>query len=205
MQSKPPIGQILIRERWVEPEALTRAQAEQHLTGMRLCSLLIARGQLDPDNAARALAEHTNVPGVLQKHLEHRERGLAGKLPAAVARAHVALPIGRTRAGQLIVCVRDPDEPTRAAIAAAIAEPVVIAVAPQRQLEQLVAQVYPDAPDADDAVPLEGIDVDLDTRPIALVSEDDLRAYGVLSLAPLDDARVAKDPSQSGPLPRQRR
>lgn len=201
MPPKSPIGQILIRERWVEPEALNRAQIEQRLTGMRLCSLLIARGQLDPDNAARALAEHFDVPGVLQKHLEHRERGLAHKLPSAVARAHTALPIGRTRDGQLIVCVRDPDDATRAAISAAVAEPVVIAVAPQRQLEQLVAQVY-----ADDGIPLDdGIDIEVDTQPIALVSEDDLRAYGVLSLAPLDDARVAKDPTQSGVLPRVKR
>lgn len=203
MQSKSPIGQILIREGWCEPEALNRAQIEQRLTGMRLCSLLIARGQLDPDNAARALAEHYDVPGVLQKHLEHRERALAHKLPPAIARAHVALPIGRTRDGRLIVCVRDPDEATRAAITAAIDEPVIIAIAPQRQLEQIVAQVYDEA----DGVPLDdvSIEIEVDTQPIALVSEDALRAYGVLSLAPLDDARVTKDPTQSGVLPRLKR
>ena len=205
MQSKPQIGQILIREGWVEPEALNRAEIEQRLTGMRLCSLLIARGQLDPDNAARALAEHFGVPGVLQRHLEHRDRTVAHKLPAHVARAHVALPLGRTRDGQLIVCVKDPDDATRAAITAAIEEPVLIAIAPQRQLEQLVAQVYPEH-DAD-GVPLDdtSVEIELDTQPIALVSEDDLRAYGVLSLAPLDDARVARDPTQSGVLPRQKR
>jgi len=219
------IGQILVERRWVEPDALLRALADQVEVGMRICSLLIARGELDPDNAARALATQHNVPGVLQKHLENREPGLVGLLPAAIARACVALPIGRTRNQELIVCVRDPRPELRGVLSSAVGGPVMIAVAPARQLEQLIALAYdgaPGPPAADD----EGVDVDLSTRQIATVlddaeiaryardlqrgpgagdaaarrsaSDDPLDGLGTMTLVGLDDVRVAKDPTQSG-------
>jgi hypothetical protein len=199
---KQRIGEILVAHRWVEPAALARALAEQRHTGKRICSLLIARGMLDPDHAARALANQHNVPGVLQKHLEHRDRALAQLLPAALARATIALPIGRTRNHELLICVRDPRPDLAATLAAAVGAPVVIVVAPAHQLEQLVKQVYdslPRPPDDDD-----GVDVDLSTRPIAIIRDlfpmlgDPLDRLGTMTLVELDDVRVAKDPSQSG-------
>ena len=208
-QSSPgrkQIGQILVAQRWLEPAALTRALAEQRHTGKRICSLLIARGLLDPDHAARALANQHNVPGVLQKHLEHRDRALAELLPASIARAAIALPIGRTRNQELLICVRDPTPELAIALAAAIGTPVIIVVAPGYQLEQLVKQVYdqlprrPSAPGDDE----DGIDVDLTTRPIAIIRDelpmlgDPLDHLGTMTLVGLDDVRVAKDPSQSG-------
>ena len=48
---------------WVEPTSLDRAIAEQRHTGKRLCSLLVARGLLDPDDAARALGAQHGVAG----------------------------------------------------------------------------------------------------------------------------------------------
>ncbi|HEX3763349.1 MAG TPA: hypothetical protein VHW23_31860, partial [Kofleriaceae bacterium] len=137
------IGQILVERGWVDPAQLARALAEQPHTGRRICSLLILRGALDADHAARALAEQHGVPGVLQKHLEHRDLTLPGALPAALARSCIALPIGRTSAGALIVCVRDPHPEVRAKVAAAVTGPVVVAVAPSYQLEHLVAETYP--------------------------------------------------------------
>jgi hypothetical protein len=199
---KQQIGQILVAQRWVEPATLARALAEQRHTGKRICSLLIARGLLDPDHAARALANQHNVPGVLQKHLEHRDRALAGLLPAPLARAAIALPIGRTRHHELLICVRDPGPELATALAAAVRGPVVIVVAPAHQLEQLVKQVYdhvPGPPDDDG-----GVDVDLNTRPIAIIRDlipmlgDPLDHLGTMTLVGLDDVRVAKDPTQSG-------
>jgi hypothetical protein len=222
-----PIGQILVEHRWVTPAALARALAEQRHTGQRICSLLISRGLLDPDNAVRALANQHNVPGVLQRHLENRDHALAASIPAAIAHAWCALPIGRTRNHELIVCVRDPSPEVRAAIAAAVAGPVVIAVAPASQLEQLVASSYPVAPAPSDSAAAgeDSVDVDLSTRQIATISDAALASadhggavevdlgtrpievfagglgeLGSMTLVGLDDDRVAKDPSQSGQL-----
>jgi hypothetical protein len=218
------IGQILVEQRWVDPDALARALADQRTgdSALRICSLLIARGQLDPDHAARALANQHGVPGVLQKHLENRERSLAALVPAALARARIVLPIGRTRHHELIVCVRDPGAELRAALAAALPGPLLIAVAPAHQLELLVAQTYeaPDtsvdvdlstrsiptirapgaarsAPDPAGALPDDDVEVDLRTQQIPVIG-DGLGDLGSMTLVELDDERVARDPSQSG-------
>lgn len=212
------IGQILVEQGWVAPAALARALADQPKLGRRICSILILRGELDPDNAARALAQQHGVPGVLQKHLEHRDLTLIDVLPAAFARNQVALPIGRTSLGALIVCVRDPRPDVQAAIAAAVSGRVVVAVAPAYQLEHLVGETYGSDAGGDELVltledsnqPAEfiqdrrpgapaddEIDVDLTTRQIPVIG-DPLAHLGSMTLVELDDARVAKDPSQSG-------
>ena len=204
------IGQILVEQRWVEPAALARALAEQRHTGKRICSLLIARGLLDPDHASRALATQHNVAGALQRHLEHRDHAVAQLLPAPIARSCFALPIGRTRGNELIVCVRDPRPELHGVIAAAVGGPIVIAVAPASQLEQLIKQAYDGMPNRA-AVPEEiSFDVDLTTRPIEVIDDPatagQLGDFGAMSLVGLDDDRVARDPSQSGqtvgPAPR---
>jgi hypothetical protein len=223
------IGQILVDHGWVDPAALARALAEQPRTARRICSLLILRGALDPDHAARALSEQHGVPGVLQKHLEYRDLALPSLLPAEFARHRVALPIGRTSTGALIVCVRDPRPDLLAAITQAVTGPVVVAVAPAYQLEHLVRETYntdpatadelvleldlstppagfvhvpgapplPAAPAAPAAGDDDDVDVDLTTRRIPLIG-DPLDHLGTMTLVELDDARVAKDPSQSG-------
>lgn len=193
----PRIGELLLEHGWVDQTNLRRALAEQSMaTGKRLCSLLIARGLLDPDHAARALGEQQEVAAVLQRHLEFRDRALAAKLPAALARRHCALPIGHTRAGELIVCVRDPSPDVAAAIQRALECQVVIAIAPASQLEQLIEESYA----ADE--PNDEFDIDLSTGtqiptpPPGRASEDELPEYGALSLVELDDLRVTKDHSQ---------
>jgi hypothetical protein len=190
-----PIGEILLEHGWVERANLDRALASQRPAGRRLCSMLIARGELDPDHAARALGEQHGVAAVLQKHLEHRDRTLVKLLSSDLARSSCALPIGRMRDDALIVCARDPSPELRAALAKALPqETLVLAVAPAQQLEALVAQSYDDDDDGHDE-----FEVDLTTGPISVLPPGaGLADLGAMTLVELDDRRVAKDPSQSG-------
>jgi hypothetical protein len=178
------IGEILIEHGWVDPTNLKRALAEQSMTGgKRVCSLLIARGLLDPDHAARALGEQQGCPAVLQRHLEHRDPALQELLDPTFARTYFALPIGRTRAGEVIVCVRDPGPEVEQAIKRVITQPVVIAVAPAAQLEELIDRSY---------AAVDEFDVDLSTG-TQIEAPDGLEpADGEFSLADLDDVRVTK-------------
>ncbi len=187
------IGDILLDRRCVAPADLARAIAEQEATGRRLCSLLIARGLVAHDDAARALAEQRGMPGVLLRHLEGREAGLAYLIPPALGRTYVALPIGRARTGELIVCVRDPSADIQRAVEQAVRGAVVLAVTPASRLEQLVAAVYGDGKSQD-------FDVDLTTGPITLPLLGGGGGGGVpqFTLVDLDDERVAKDYTQSG-------
>jgi hypothetical protein len=150
--------------------------------------MLIARKLLDPDVAARALAEQHGLAGVLQRHLAGRDPEVAKLLPAELARTSVALPIGRMRDGELIICVRDPIRGLIPQLEAATKSTVVLAIAPATQLEELVISVYGRAPSGE-------FDVEIGTRPMAVVAE-----LGPLHLVDLDDTRVKKDPTQTAPV-----
>lgn len=192
------IGEILVENGWIDPPILQRALARHRELGQRLCSFLITHGVLEPDQASRALGEQHGVAAVLQKHLRHRQQSLAGLLPATLARACVALPIGRMGNGHLIVCVRDPSPALRAQLARAMNERIVLAVAPADQLQLLVAETY--GPDDDNE-----FDVDMSTGPVPSLAptdeDDDVEPLDDLSgmeLVELDDHGVSKDHSMSG-------
>jgi hypothetical protein len=190
------IGEILL-SRGVEAMALARALSDRPMTRFRLCSLLISRGLLEFDEASRALADQKGVPGVLAKHLDGRDRDVARILPASFAMARCALPIGRGRAGELIVCARDPSPELRAELAKLVG-PHMLVIAPATRLEELVAETYAAAAaDSATRAPTESIEVDFETTgPIALDAFD--VGAPQFKLVGLDDARVAKDFTQSG-------
>lgn len=188
------IGELLVDHGWCDPQSVQRAVAEQRHTGKRLCSLLISRGLLDPDHAARALGEQHAVPAILQRHLENRDTQLAPLLPSPLARASIAIPIGRNREGDLIVCVRDPRPELLATLVQILGEHVVMAVCPATQLERLVDLAY-------EPTPSEEYEVDLSTGPRASIggkTPTSLTDLGTIQLVDLDDSRVTKDFSQSG-------
>ena len=214
------IGEILLSHGLCGEDDLALALAEQRIAGRRTCSLLIVRGALTPDDAARALAEQFGVAAALTKHLEHRDRSLARLLPPSVARHHHALPIGRLRDGEIIVCVRDPQPQQQSVFERILEKPVVIAVAAAHSLEPLIEMTYASAVTQDFATRLaprdnpppppppsgqfaigttsgagggvvaEEFDVDLESAANAMPEE--------LSLVDLDDAGVSKDFSQVG-------
>ena len=196
-----PIGDLLLERRVLRPSELTRALDEQAASGRRLCSLLIARGVVEFDDAARALGDQKGLPCALAKHLAHRDPKLAELIPAELGRASCALPIGRTSGGALIVCARDPAPALKVTLQRAAGTEVLMVIAPATRLEHLIAVSY-------GASPNDEFDVDLDsavglppasppTLPpppdVDMLDPDSVR----LALSDLDDVRVEKDPSQS--------
>lgn len=147
------VGEILIRNGWVTWEQLALALADQadlaeraghRARRIRLCSLLVSRGAIDFDHAARALGEHFGCAAVLRRHLERRDRHVPSLLRTELARKLTALPVGRLGNGSLIVCVRDPSPALHTALARATKQDVVLAVAPASYIERLVARTYAD-------------------------------------------------------------
>ena len=136
------VGEILHRDGLLGAEDLATALADQRIAGKRLCSLLIVRGIIEPDQAARALAEQFDCAAALSKHLDNRDESLAKLLPANIARQHCALPIGRMRDGELVICVRDPKPQMQAAFERILQKPVLITVAAAHTLEPLIDLTY---------------------------------------------------------------
>jgi hypothetical protein len=211
------IGELLVGHKKLRQSDLTRALAEKP-ADKRLCSFLIAKGLLEFDDASRALGEQMSVPCALTKHLAGRDPSLSKLIPAELGRSSLALPIGRSSKGTLIVCVRDPAPALLAALKQAVKTDITMVIAPASRLEHLVQSAYGDAP-------TEEFDVDFSTgvnsnpaTPIPLVKklasgepppmldmdalDAALDADSVrLALTDLDDARVDKDFTQSGQIP----
>jgi len=137
------VGEILLKHGWVTEDDLTAALADQQIAGKRLCSLLIVRGIIEPDQAHRALAEQFGVSAALMKHLDNRDRALAKELPSNIARAHCALPLGRMRDGEIVICVRDPKPHSQEAFEQFLKTPCLITVAAAHSLEPLIDLAYP--------------------------------------------------------------
>jgi hypothetical protein len=137
------IGEILHRDGLVSAEDLATALADQRIAGKRLCSLLVVRGIIELDAAARALAEQFGVAAAMTRHLDNRDQALAKLLPANIARHHSALPIGRMRDGEIVICVRDPKPQMQAAFERILQKPVLITVAAAHVLEPLIDMTYP--------------------------------------------------------------
>jgi len=139
------VGEILYRNGFLSEEDFVSALADQHIAGKRLCSLLIVRGVLEPDQAARALAEQFGVSAALTRHLDNRDRSVEKLLPAHIARKHYALPLGSLRDGEIVICVRDPKPQMQAAFERILQKPVLITVAAAHTLEPLIDIAYPQA------------------------------------------------------------
>jgi hypothetical protein len=204
MMHRMRIGELLVEQRKLRQSDLTRALAEA-TPGKRLCSILIKRGLVDYDDAARALGEQKGVPCALAKHLAGRDPKLASLIPAELGRSSFALPIGKSSRGDIVVCVRDPAPALLAALEREIKQKVTMVITPASRLDDLIKEAYGESP-------VEEFDVDFSSqveapnltrtptlnRPplpdLAALDPDSVR----LSLTDLDDARVDKDPSQSG-------
>lgn len=200
------IGELLLERSWVDQAGLSRAIAAQDKEKIRLCTLLVQRGLLDNDHAARALADQHGVPFALTRHLEQRDPLLAKLVPAALARQLCAVPIGRGKTGELVIAVRDPSEEVCAKLADACGLGVVVAVAPEGLLAKVVDIAYarmPSQPVRKVRAPsvVEEFEVDLNTGPVPTISDDEI-PFASFNLVELDDVGVTKDFNQvSGQFP----
>jgi len=186
-----PVGDILLREKWVEWESLVNALDDQRGTDVRIISLLVARKLITFDQGSLALGEQHGVHALLRKHLDARDQSLLRLVPIDLVRAHAALPIGRLGDDTLIVAVRDPSMDLEAELAAAIGEPIVLAVAPAAELELA-------AVDALQRAAADAVDIDLDPGSSGEVDVDlDASSSGELDLA----IEVGKPMLASKPLP----
>ncbi|MEO8548571.1 MAG: hypothetical protein ABI678_01300 [Kofleriaceae bacterium] len=192
------IGDLLLAKGMVRATDLTAALDAQRSEGRRICSLLIKRGALELDDAARALGEQRGTPCALAKHLANRDTSLAALIPAELGRGSGVLPIGRTSGGALIVAARDPAPALRATLERLVGS-VTLVITPATPLEQLIAAAYGAAPHDEFDIDLDAA-VELDPLPpppnVDMLDPDSMR----LALSDLDDERVAKDPTQSGLL-----
>lgn len=104
------IGSILIRKGQIRPDDLARALAEQKRTGERLDRLLINMGAVSREQVVHALGEQFQMPVVDLDDLEI-DRELLDALPATLVYKQACVPVAR-RNGALTIATSDPFEIT---------------------------------------------------------------------------------------------
>lgn len=142
MSSRMRIGEMLLLRESIDALVLSQTVRQQQETGQRLVSALIARALIESDVAALALSEQTGFPAALQRHLERRDPSAIADVPAQLARMWVVVPLGRSHAGDLVVCARDPTPILAAALEHATGSKIKLAVAPALHVEKLVRSIY---------------------------------------------------------------
>lgn len=198
------IGELLLKRGWVEWEPLALAIADHRAANARLVSFLVAKGDVDFDDASRALAEQHGCAAALRRHLENRQREALREVPARVARQLCALPLGRLVDGTLIVCVRDPSDDVVAQLARVVDGMLALAVAPSKYLERLVHASYPPGTSGE----LEIVEVEPDPEDLSYDLLDESEPADIPAEASADfsiDIELPPEPekkvSTSKPLP----
>src|SRR5438552_78226 len=138
---RPRLGTLLIQRQILTPEQLEAAVRYQTAAGCRLGEALIELGFCSDADVARSLADQLEIPFV-DLDQDPPDAASISLLPRDVAFEYNVVPV-RTEGTRLVVAVLDPyniqlDEILRRATG----RQIVIAMAPERQIQQQLRQHY---------------------------------------------------------------
>jgi len=173
-----PLGDLMIQDGLITPEALAEALASQEVSGDPLGLILLRSGYLTDTDLTRILARQQNLFEIDLRHVTPTAEALA-LVPEPLARAHGILPLS-VENGVLACATADPRPGMADDLAVVVGVPLVISVADRSDIERLLATHY-------DA--LTGIAAQIDTylggRTVADQVDDMIGAH-------TDDAPVVK-------------
>jgi general secretion pathway protein E len=107
----PRIGEVLVRECGVTPEAIDRGLAKQRDEGGLLGEVLVRHKLADEDQVAYALAVQAEMPYARDlPKADDIPPDLIDNLPINFAKFHKCLPIGRDAEGRVQVAIADPHD-----------------------------------------------------------------------------------------------
>jgi type IV pilus assembly protein PilB len=138
--SRAQLGEILLERRAITPGQLSEALLALPGTEKRLGELLVEKGSLDEAALAEALAEQLGTD-VIDLGRETPQPEAVERLPEAVARELVALPIGH-RDGTLEVAIGDPRPDTADRLSAAVHGAVRLRLAPTSAVRRAIDRSY---------------------------------------------------------------
>jgi general secretion pathway protein E len=105
----PLLGELLITQCGVSPDAIDRALAKQRDEGGLIGEVLVRLKLIDEDQLAFALSLQSETPYLRDlPRAEDIPVELIEKLPINFARQRLVLPLGRDGAGRVMVAVADP-------------------------------------------------------------------------------------------------
>ncbi|MEI8239075.1 MAG: GspE/PulE family protein [Actinomycetota bacterium] len=138
---RPRLGELLLEQDMVSPEALASALDLQQESGRKLGAILVESGVLDPHALSRAIARQYDLPVIDLRQVRPSDEAIA-LVPEQVARAHRLVPL-RVVDGVLDAAVADPGDPTlREALANLPVSSVSLFVAPAADVDLALNTYY---------------------------------------------------------------
>ncbi len=111
METKEPIGELLVERKLITRDQLNQAIAEQNRTKEPLGSILLRFNFVESEAQLKAiLSEQLKVPYLSDQELKPRkDQRLKELVPAEIARAHLILPLERSNRELKLAISRRPD------------------------------------------------------------------------------------------------
>lgn len=140
-RNRKKLGDLLTGAGVISAAALEQALATQRATGARLGEIIVASGALSEERMAAFLSEQLGMP-LADLDAARPSGGTLRLLPEALARRHLALPLG-IEEGAALVAMADPlDLGALDEIGARVGRPVRPLIAPARALRRAIAEAY---------------------------------------------------------------
>src|SRR5687768_15618508 len=139
------IGEQLVRDGVITAEQLEQALGSQILFGGRVGTNLVELNHVDLDVLAEALAVQHGLPAALQKHFDRSDASLQARVPAELAGALRAVPLGLIEESPRRAAVAFLDPPPPHALdelREALAAEVIAAIAPELRVLYHLERAY---------------------------------------------------------------
>jgi general secretion pathway protein E len=140
----PRLGEILVANLGVAPDAIERALAKQRDEGGLIGEVLLRLKLIDEDQLAQALSLQSEMPYLRDlPRSEDIPVELIDKLPINFARQRLVLPLGRDAGGRVMVAIADPGAvDVIDAVAVLLDEPVEPVVASGAKIVDHINKTY---------------------------------------------------------------
>jgi type IV pilus assembly protein PilB len=142
IESRTPLGALLVRRGLINVAQLEEALAEKETSGARLGEIVVRRGWAAPGDVAHALAEQHDLE-FLELGREEVDPAAASLLPEKFARRYGALPVKFLGDHSVLVAISDPTNVVASDdLRLAIGLNVRLAVVSHTELERAISRNY---------------------------------------------------------------
>ena len=188
------LGDLLLAEKIVTREQLSRAADEQRAHGGRIGYHLVKLGYVDELTVARAVARRYRVPAVDLTRSE-LDPALVKLIPASIANKYFVLPLKR-EGRQLFVAMADPtDLRVIDDLKFRTRSDIVPVVAGEFTLRTMIERVYPDSAEATDAAAADSLLSEIDfgeDEDVQMVEEEKEEMTAAALTVAVNEAPVVK-------------
>ncbi|HUS61009.1 MAG TPA: GspE/PulE family protein, partial [Acidimicrobiales bacterium] len=141
IEGTAPLGELLVQERSITPEQLSKILTQQGESGKRIGELLLQTGLIDERTLAGVLSRQLDLR-LVDLRLETPDTEAVALLPEVVARHSRAIPLRITDDGGVEVVVADPSDEVQRDLLRAIGRPLTLVIAPNADIQRAINRAY---------------------------------------------------------------